>query len=152
MANAIEMFRQQREAVEQVHQRLVDVSQLLSQLNEKASALACDEELQTAFRDEQRWLAEARQLVGEVRRLRQSEDPRWLAVTRRWGLALLFALVSAGVSGAGYAAVTLPRDEADASVRQRAAFGDAVRKRVETMTPAELRQFDRLLMGSGSGR
>ena len=77
MPSAIEMFRQQREAVEQLHQRLVEVSQLLDQLNRQAGALAGDKDFRAALREEQRWLADARQLVSEVRHFRQSEDHRW---------------------------------------------------------------------------
>jgi hypothetical protein len=148
MSSAIEVFREQRDLVEKVHGRLAEVSQLLQRLHGQATALAADQELRTLLRDEQRWLGEARHLVTEVRYLRQSEDHRRLAVLRRWVLALLFALASAGVAGAGYAAV-VPRDvDAAASLRERAAFADAIQMRFETMTPAERRQFDQLIKGT----
>ena len=152
MPNAIEMFREQRDAADRVHQRLVEVSRLLSELKNQANALATDKDLRAALREEQDWLEEARRLVAEVRYFRESEDHRRLAVLRRWGLALLFALASAGVAGAGYAAVTPTDVEAVASLRERAAFADAIHKRLEAMTPAELRQFDRLLNGNAANR
>jgi hypothetical protein len=67
MPNAIEMFREQGDAADRVHQRLVKVSGLLSQLNNQANALATDKDLRGVLREELQWLAEARQLVAEVR-------------------------------------------------------------------------------------
>jgi hypothetical protein len=152
MPSAIEIFKEQRDAADRVHQRLVEVSRLLSQLNSQANTLATDNDLRAVLREEQEWLAEAQCLVAEIRHFRQSEDHRWLAVLRRWVFALLFALASAGVAGAGYAAVVQNDGEAVASLRERAAFADAIQKRLEAMTPLELRQFDRLLRGNPAGR
>jgi hypothetical protein len=84
MANAIEMFREQRDAADRVHQRLVEVARLLAQLNQQANALATDKDLRAALREEKEWIAEARQLVADVRHFREWEDYRWPIKLRRW--------------------------------------------------------------------
>jgi hypothetical protein len=69
----------------------------------------------------------------------------WPGVIRRWTVALLFALVSAAIAGAGYAWWTEPYAAELASLRSRAEFASFVEHRVLTMTPAERRQFDALM-------
>lgn len=150
MSSAIEMFRQQREAAAKVHQQLLEVSRLLNQLSAQAGALAADKELRAAVQDEQRWLMEARQLVAEIRCFRQLADHRWTAQLRRWALAGLFALASAMAAGAGFGAVTERDTAEDASLRNRAALADTILERLDVMTPAERRQFERLLRGEAS--
>ena len=137
-------FHAQRDAAEQVHTQLLEVSRLLRQLSTQANALATDKDLRAVLREEQHWLAEARQLVAEVRYFRQSVDHRWPASCvagrlracsrwrRRWRRARATE-PSAIESGE------------DASLRNRAAFADAILERLDAMTPAERRQFDRLM-------
>jgi hypothetical protein len=149
MSSAIEVFREQRDLVAQVHGRLAEVSQLLERLHGQATTLAADKELRTLLRDEQRWLAEARQLVTEVRYFRESSDYRWRARLGRWMLTCCFALASAMAAGAGYAVFSEGR-EGDPSLRSRAAFADAILERLDGMTPSEQRQFDRLMKGNAT--
>jgi hypothetical protein len=53
--------------------------------------------------DDERWLERARRTIAEVRALREDEMRRlWPAVWRRWAVALIFALASAAVFGAGH--------------------------------------------------
>jgi hypothetical protein len=152
MPSAIETFRAQREAVVQVHAQLLEVSRLLNQLSSQATALTADKEFRALLHEEQRWLAEARQLVAEVRYFRQALDHRWPAQLRRWALACLVALASAVAAGAGFVAVA-ERDAAEEmSLRKRAAFADTILERVGGMTPAERRQFERLMRGNDVGR
>ena len=152
MPSAIETFRAQREAVEQVQTRLLEVSRLLTQLSTQANALAADKELRAVLQDEQRWLAEARQLVAEVRYFRQSVDHRWPAKLRRWALAGVFALGSAIAAVAGFGAATKRDAAEDASLRNRAEFAATILERLDAMTPAERRQFERLLKGNEVSR
>jgi hypothetical protein len=152
MPNAIDTFRAHREAVEQVHARLLEVSRLLTQLSTQAATLAADKELRAVLQEEQRWLTEARRLVEGVRYFRQSVDHRWPAQLRRWALAGVFALASAMAAGAGFGAVTKREVADDASLRNRAAFADTILERLDAMTPAERRQFDRLMKGNEVSR
>jgi hypothetical protein len=59
MPSAIDTFRAQREAVEKVHAQLLEVSRLLNQLSNQATALTADKEFRAVLKEEQRWLAEA---------------------------------------------------------------------------------------------
>jgi hypothetical protein len=69
----------------------------------------------------------------------------WPGVWRRWVLALVFALASAAVGGAGYAAVTRPWAAEITALRERVAFAEFVEHSALTMTAAERRQFDSLM-------
>lgn len=152
MPSAIEMFGEQRDAADQVNIRLIEASRLLKELHLQAAALAADQDLRAVLREEKNWLAEARAMVAEVRYLRQAEDHRWSAVLRRWVVLSLFALAAAMAAGAGYAAVNARNADAEVSLRSRAEFADAIQRRLESMTPAERRQFNRLLTGGASAR
>jgi hypothetical protein len=145
MSSAIETFRQQREAAEKVHQQLVEVSVLLKELQRRTAMLAQDEDLRAVLLDEHR-------LVAEVRALRLAVEYRWSATVRRWVLPAVFALASAWAAGVGYGALALEQGNDIDSLRDRAALGDAIHRRLETMTPAERRQFDRLINGSATAR
>lgn len=146
MASAIDVFREQREAADQVQERLTEVSQLLGQLRQQANALAMNEELRKVLREEQDWLERAQRAVSEVRSFREEEMHRfWPGVVARWALAVVFALAAAAAAGAGYARVTEPYAAELAALRSRAGFADFVEHRVLTMTPAERRQFDALM-------
>jgi hypothetical protein len=68
----------------------------------------------------------------------------WPGVMRRWTVAVIFALASAAVGGAGYAWWTKPY-AAEVALRSRAAFADFVEHRVLTMSPAERRQLNMLM-------
>lgn len=96
MPSAIDVFREQREAAEQVHARLSDLSSLLWQLRQEVTALALNEELRTVLQHEQNWPQRAQLAVSEVRSFREQEMLRfWPGVVRRWVVALAFALASA---------------------------------------------------------
>src|SRR5919109_1977874 len=125
MASAIDVFREQREAADQVHERLAEISQLVGQLRQQVNALAMNEELRKVVREERDWLASAQLAVSQVRSFRQEEMQRfWLGVLGRWALALLFALAAAGAAGATYARVTKPYAAEIADLRSRVAFAD----------------------------
>lgn len=146
MASAIDVFREQREAADQVHERLAEISQLVGQLRQQVSALAMNEELRKVLREEQDWLRTAQLAVSEVRSFREEEMTRfWPGVLGRWTLALVFALASAAAAGASYARGTKPYAAELDSLRSRVAFADFVEHRMLTMTPAERRQLDALM-------
>jgi len=146
MPSAIDVFREQREAAEQLHGQLAEISALLGRLRQQVNALALNEDLRTVLREERDWLSRAQLAVSEVRSFREQDMLRfWAGVIRRWAVALVFALASAAAAGAGYAWWTKPYGDELAALRSRIGFVDFVEHRVLTMTPAERRQFDALM-------
>ena len=69
------------------------------------------------LREEQDWLAEARQLVAEVRYFRESEDHRWPAVCVA-GCLRACSRWRRRIAGAGYGAFIQRDAAADASLRE----------------------------------
>ena len=152
MPSAIDVFREQREAAEQLHGRVEEISALLDQLRQQVNSLALNDELRAMLRQEQDWLTRAQLAVSEVRSFREQDMLRfWPGVMRRWTIALIFALVSAAVGGAGYAWWTKPYAAEVAALRTRVEFADFVEHRVLTMTAAERRQFDTLMKWKSPG-
>ena|SRR2546425_1144190 len=93
MSSAIDVFREQREAADQVHARLTEISALLHQLRHQISALTINDELRAVLRQEQSWLERAQVVLSQVRSFREQDALRsWPGVVRRWVLALAFAL------------------------------------------------------------
>jgi hypothetical protein len=145
MPNAIEMFRAQRDAADQVHARLTDVAGLLKALDTQVVALAENRQLRDAMQEEQTLLVRTERLLSQIQYLREQEVSRyWPAVWRRWMLALVFALASAGAAGAGYAWATRT-NMASQTPGSPADLADFVARRLATMTSVERRQFDGLL-------
>jgi hypothetical protein len=146
MPNAIDVFREQREAAEQLHGRLQEIAALLSQVRQQVNALALNEDVRTVLREEQSWLTRAQLAISEVRSFREQDMLRfWPGVLRRWTVALVFALASAAAAGAGYAWATKPYAAELSALRSRIGFADFIEHRVLTMTPAERRRFDSLM-------
>ena len=146
MPNALDTFRAQREAADQVHARLTEVAVLLDHLRTQVEAVAGNAELRAVLRDEQAWLARTQDVLANVRRFREQETSRfWPAVWRRWVLALVFALASVAAAGGGYAWVTRPYAAELEALRSRAEFAELITGRMMTMNPAERRQFDVLM-------
>jgi hypothetical protein len=150
MTSALDAFREQRESVEQMQARLLEVAALLSRLREQVELLAGHKELRAVLQREENWLHRVERTVAEVRAWREEETRRfWPALIRRWALAAVFALVSATAGGAGYARITQPYIAELAALHSRAEFADAVAQRILTMTPVERRQFDALMKWQG---
>ncbi len=146
MQSALDTFRAQREAADQVHARLTEVAQLLEQLTRQVDAIAGNEDFRAVLRDERDWLREAQQLLVDVRHFREQERLRfWPGVWRRWLLALAFALASAAAAGAGYAAWTEPHASQLTELRKREELVHAIEARMATMTPTERRQLEKLM-------
>jgi C4-dicarboxylate-specific signal transduction histidine kinase len=59
MPSAIDVFREQREAAEQLHARMQEISALLDQLRQQVNALALSDDLRSMLRQEQDWLTRA---------------------------------------------------------------------------------------------
>jgi hypothetical protein len=146
MPSAIDVFREQREAAEQLHGRVQEISALLEKVRQQVSALALNEDLRTMLRQEQEWLTRAQLAVSEVRSFREQDMLRfWPGVLLRWIVALAFALASAAAAGAGYGWATKPYAVELVSLRSRAEFADFVQHRIAAMSPTERQQFERLL-------
>jgi hypothetical protein len=70
----------------------------------------------------------------------------WPGVIRRWAVAVTFALTASWLAGAGYAWFAPPYTAELSELRSRIAVLDSLERRVLTMTPAERRQLDKLLV------
>lgn len=146
MSSLLELFRAQREEVEQIHARLTQVVELLRAIRSEANVLAHDEPLRKLLQEEQTWLLRTQDLIRQVQSFRESEARRyWPAIWRRWVVAALFALAAAAAFGAGHVWASRPYEAEIASLRFRVEALDLVAARILTMTPAERRQFDILM-------
>ena len=102
MGNAIDAFRAQREAAEQLQAQLSALSEQLPKLHQQIASLALNEELKVLLRDEQRWLAQTETTIAAVRRWREQEAHAfWWPLMWRWVVVYAFALASVALSGAG---------------------------------------------------
>jgi hypothetical protein len=146
MQSALDTFRAQREAADQVHNRLTEVAQLLEQLTKQVDAVANNAELRAVLRAEHDWLRHAQQLLVDVRHVREQERLCfWPGVWRRWVLAVIFALVSATAAGAGHAWWTEPHSRELRKLREEVELAEAIGARMATMTPTEREQMNRLM-------
>jgi hypothetical protein len=153
MQNALDVFRAQREAADQVHTRLTEVTQLLDQLTKQVDAVAGNADLWRVLRDERDWLREAQQLLVDVRHFRERERLQfWPGVWRRWALAVVFALAAAAGAGTGYGWWTKPFLLELTDLRKRSELADVIAARIETMTPAERRRLDAAMKWEPTGR
>jgi hypothetical protein len=149
MSNALDAFRAQREAVEQVHARLTEVGDLIRGLQDQLDGLAQNQALRDILREEQSWLERAQRTIADVRSFREEERRRfWPGVWRRWAVAVVFALAAAAALGGGYVWVSRPYEAELATLRARVELLDFVAQRIITMTPTERRQFDVLMKGA----
>lgn len=146
MSNALEMFRQQREAVETLHAEVARVSELITRMRADLDALARHDTLRTLLVDEQRWLQKTEEAVRQVRAWRE-QDARgyWPAVVKRWLVTGALALAVAASAGASYAWAVKPYAQENTYLRLRQDFAESLERRMLQMTPTERRQFDGLL-------
>lgn len=146
MSTALDLFRAQQAAVEQLLERAHELSGRIGQVQAQVDALTHDLDLRAVLQDERQWLERARQMVDETRRWREQEARRYLpALVYRWAAALGFALVSAYAVGLGYARVAKPFAAELDALRPRAELGLLLKHRMAAMTPAERRQLDILM-------
>jgi hypothetical protein len=133
-----------REAAESAHAQFSEVSSLVRQLRAQVDGIV--PELEELLRSQQQWLAKTHEVLLEERRWRERQEPRLLrAVFGRWIAAVVFALAAATCAGAGYARMASPYATELADLRSRAALSDLIAARLQTMTPDERRQFDRIM-------
>ena len=71
MPNALDTFRAQRQAADQVHERLTEVAVLLDRLRTEVEAVTGNAELRAVLRDEQAWLARTQNVLADVRHFRE---------------------------------------------------------------------------------
>ncbi len=151
MSAALDHFRAQQRAAEQVLARVADIAALLTQVQRQADTLARDPDLRALLASERGWLEDAQRTVAAVTAWRLQEQRRgWPAVLARWVAALLFALTSAAAAGAGYAWRTRPDAGTLAQQQAYQTLGRTVEARRSAMTRAERRQFDALLTSTPS--
>ena len=145
MPNALDAFRAQKEAADQVHERLTEVAKLVNRLRVEVDGIVT-KELRERCEKSSCWLTQAQETREQVRWAREQEVARyWPSIWRRWTIAIVFALAATAAAGAGYGWVTEPYSAEIADLRQRADFGDEVMRRMVAMTPNERRQLDGLL-------
>ena len=150
MGSALDEFRAQRDAVQEVQARLAEVAELLRSLREQTIVLARDEGLRKLLQEEQTWLMRAEDVIRAGQHARECELQRfWPGVWRRWILAVAFALITAVAAGAGYAWANGPNEVEFSRLRSAADLGDAIARRVVQMTSAERREFDALVRLNG---
>jgi hypothetical protein len=146
MSSAIEAFRAQREAAEQVQARLTEVTELLRGVASQIQAVVRDDEFRKLLSEEQVWLARSTQLVSELRRLRESEMAQfWPWVWRRWAVVVLLSTMTAFAGAAGYVWAMRPHAAEVAAALEQAAWAAGLAQRVIKMTPAERKQFHALM-------
>jgi hypothetical protein len=146
VSGALDAFRAQREAVDDLRARVEEVSKLIAGLTVQVDAIAKNQTLRDVLNAQRTWLTQTERVLEQVRALREDEMRRfWPATWRRWAVALAFALAAAMASGAGYVWAVRTYELELASLRDRIRFLDVVAERVITMTPAERRQFDALM-------
>ena len=147
MANALDAFRAQREALDQMNATLKEFSALVAGARSQIDGLSLNAaELRAVLRDEQAWFDRVQAMVAELRRWREQELRRfWFAVVWRWALACAFAVLFAGIAGAGYAWRTRPYVAEIESLRPKAELADLIQRRLGELTPQQRREFDRLM-------
>src|SRR5437667_3108291 len=111
MPNALDMYRAQQIAANEVHAKLSEVAALVQRVRTEVNALTQDHRVQEVLRQEQTWLEQAERTVKEVQRWRDLEAYRfWPGVVYRWAFALAFALFAVWASSAGYAWTSIEID------------------------------------------
>jgi hypothetical protein len=146
MSTALDEFRAQREAVDDLRARVEEVAKMIAALTAQVDALTGDPALRQLLEKEQTWLAQTERALERVRAFREEEMRRfWPAIWRRWAVALAFALASTAAFGSGWVWAARPYEAELANLRDRVELLDFVAQRVIMMTPAERRQFDALM-------
>ncbi len=146
MANALDEFRAQREAADQLYARLKETSALLQSIQSDVARLVDHKALRELLSEQAVWLEHAARAVKDVRALRDDDIRRfWPAMWKRWAVATAFALASAFAFGSGYVWASRPYQAELESLRSRVQLLDSVAQRVLTMSPEEHRQFDALM-------
>src|SRR5450759_3028331 len=127
MSNALDAFRAQRDAVDEIRARLAEVVALLVSLDAQARSLAGNEALRTLLQEEPAWLRRAESLIATTRHQREWEVHRFSpAVWRRWAAAVALAALTAFAGGAGYVWAVHPVERELDDLRARVALMDSI--------------------------
>jgi hypothetical protein len=133
MANALDLFRAQHEAAQEIQARLQEIETTLSHVRGDVDRLVHDKAFLALLQQEQNWLAAAQRTVIEVRAWREQERLRyWPGLAWRWMVALALAIASAAAAGAAYGWATAPHAAELATLRPRAEFAAFVEHRIMT--------------------
>ena len=146
MTNALEAFRAQREAVEDLHSRVREVAGLLNQIQREVSHLTSHHQLREFLNEQRAWLARTEESISRLRALRQSDMYRvGRSIVWRWAVAVLFAVSAIAVAAAAYGWMARTKAADVALLHERARFAENIERRLGELTPAERRQFERLM-------
>lgn len=146
MSSALEMFKQQKAAVEELLVIARGLEASLASARGELDALSRHDALRSILTEEQRWLARTEDAVRTVRAWREQERREyWPLIAWRWVVAVAFALLASVAAGGGFFLAARPYADEIAYLRSRNAFADALETRMVRMTPAERRQLDALL-------
>jgi hypothetical protein len=153
MSSALDEFRAQREAAEQIENRLAIVCTILKEVRRQADALVNDQKLRDCVNAERDLVDRMRDMVRDLRAFREEELRRfWPGVWRRWVVAVAFAIVASFALGSGYIWASRPYEAELATLRSRVELLDYVAQRVLKMSPGERREFDSLMKLDDSHR
>jgi hypothetical protein len=149
MPNALDMYRAQQTAANEVHAKLSEVSALVQQVRRDVDALAKSNDLRDLIRQEQSWLEQAERTVREVQRCPALARSRGLPLLARsdlpMGVRACIRLLSVWASNAGHAWMNRDHEQDIAILRSRVELLDSIERRVGALTTAERRTVDRLL-------
>jgi hypothetical protein len=146
MSTALEMFRQQKAALDELLEQARRLAISIETVRAALTEIAKHDGLRTMLVEEQRWLQRTEDAVREVRAWR-ADDGRhpWRRLAGQWATATVFALLTSSAAGAGYAWAARPYTEEIARLQSREAFASALEARMLRMTAAERSQLEALL-------
>jgi len=150
---ALDEFRAQREAADEVRARLSELTKLLGEIRTKTDTLVRDDRLARLLEEERQWLRRAETVVEKAQAFRQWEGERfWPAVWRRWFVAVGLVCATGFFAAAGCVWVSRGHQQELEALRQKHQVLDAIADRVLEMSPTERQQFDALMRPRGRSR
>ena len=146
MGSALDVFKAQQQAVEDLYSRLTEVAALVSELKKQVDALRVADDLKDTLEAEHAWLARLHDLLRDVQSWREREL-RQVRRTMlwRWSVAVVFALTASAATGAGLLWAWQPYASEIADLRSQAKFAEFVERRMAQMTAGERQEFERLM-------
>lgn len=150
MSSSLDAFRQQRELLMALHEDAKQLNAAVASIRADLDALARHDALRDTLHHQQRWLQRAEAAMKTAQDWqRASARTLWPHLALRWLALALFALTAVVLSTATYAWATRPYADEVALLRARLMFVEQMERRMFQMSPAERRQFDTLLRGTG---
>ncbi len=103
MSSALEMFKQQKAAVEELLAITRGLQASIAGARKELDTISRHDGLRSILTEEQRWLARTEDAVRTVRAWREHERRAyWPLLAWRWAVAVTFALLVSIADGAGY--------------------------------------------------